>query len=149
MQRVVFLIGRGDDHQVGPKLAKDGAFHARQPPRIHMLDGLEQHGRIEAALGPVALLERAEAHVQALVATQEVQAKPLAGRGQGLGIDVHALQPGELAVLPKAQQQLAAATTKVRHLARACGEERLEHRIHARTMQDRGHRFVPSRNPVR
>lgn len=139
VQGVVLPVGCGDDDDSGVKAAENGAFHPREPSGIGVLDGFQENGRIDGAIGPVAVLERAETHVHASFAAEEVEAEPLAGMSQCLGIDVHTHQPDKLVVVAKPLQQLSAATTEIGHMPGARGKQGLHDSIQAGAMQGRRH----------
>lgn len=139
MQGVVFPVGCGDDDESWVKAAENSAFHPREPSGVDVLDGFQENGRVDGAIGPVAVLERAETHVHAPVAAEEVEAEPLAGMNQRLGIDVHAQQSGKLSMVAKLQQQFSAATPEISHMPGARSKQGLDDGIQAGAMQGRRH----------
>lgn len=139
MQGVVFLVGCGDEDNRGVKPVEDGALYPREPSGIDVFDGFQENGRVDGAFGPIAVLERAETHVQTFVAAEEVEAKPLAGEGQCLGIDVHAQQPDKLVVVTEPLQQLSAATAEISDMSGARSEQSLDDSIQTGAMQSRCH----------
>lgn len=117
MQGVVFLIGcGGDDDDFGVNVTENGALYPRKPFGVDVFDGFQENCCVDGALSPIAVLERAEAHVQTFVADEEIEAKLLAGEGQCLGINVYTQQPDKLVVVAQPLQQLSATTAEIGHM---------------------------------
>lgn len=147
MQGVVFLVGCGDDDDFEVKLAENGAFYPREPSGVNVFDGFQEHGRVNSALGPVAVLERAETHVQAFVAAEEVEVKPRAGKGQCPGIDVYTQQPDKLVVVAEPLQQLSATTAEISDMSDPRSKQGFNNSIQAGAMQNRRHYQINLQEP--
>ena len=73
------------------------------------------------------------------VPAEEVEAEPLAGGGQRLGIDVDAKQPHELVVPAQPVQQLSPATAEISYMSGARSKHSFDDSVQAGAMQGRRH----------